>query len=105
MHHERIPDFLPQFVAVSAWNFSPEEFGREFQLTLVVHPPSGPVQTFEMVLEPSENFQRRAFMQFQFFEITHVGKWRFEIRIDNQHGADHIVEITHSPAAQGTHGA
>lgn len=85
------PDIVPQLVVVSVWDTPHDERQSPVALDLWIHPPSGPPIKYDMTLEASDSPRRRAFMILQYFEFTLPGDWRFEIKLNDQHKAEHVI--------------
>lgn len=97
LHVPGLPFVLPQLVAVSSWNLADDEIGNEYQLLLRVHDP-GQNEPVDFPLNTAAMRRRHRMMQtFIGFAFHSFGDIRFEVLIDGQHGANHIVSVHQVP--------
>lgn len=87
------PYQLPQLVAVCSWNTTPEDEGQDFQVSLIIHTPAG-----EELGRYASNFtasakRQRTFQMFQGLAFAEPGTFRFEIKLNETHAANHTIDI------------
>lgn len=100
VHSLGLPVLVPRMTAVSTWLVSPEEFGQDFQSTLVVHRPDGS-QFHEFKLNfTARSARHRLITNFERFPIDASGEWRFELQLDGAHAASHHMSVLSGEASR-----
>lgn len=98
-----IPCAIPQMVAISSWILQPEDENRDFQVGFEVVLP-GPEASQEKK-NFSLNFtakgsRQRAYFRFVGIPIDNAGNVVFNLLLNGEHKASHILTVRHSDEAE-----
>ncbi len=85
-------DIIGQFVAVSSWNKSPEDEGKDFQVIHRIHTSGGEPKDFSLNFR-MENPRQRLVLRIQGIPPVHPGILRIELLLNGLHFADHVVTV------------
>lgn len=83
---------VPHFVAVSCWNREPGDEDKDFQAILRIHAPNQEAKDFSMNFK-MERPRYRVSMRFQGMPKLEAGELKFELLLNGQHVAWHVVNI------------
>jgi hypothetical protein len=83
---------IAQFVAVACWNRMPADEGKDYQATLRIHSPGEESIDFPLNFQ-MERPRHRLTFRFQGLPAVRPGDLRFELLVNGQHTADHIVTV------------
>ena len=92
----QLPMLMGRLVATSSWSIPSEERGRDFQVTLRIHAPSGVVlkDAGDMAINFTANQSReRTHHDIRNFPIAEAGDWVFEILLNGEHKANHVLTV------------
>jgi hypothetical protein len=92
----RFPLIVPKCAAVSLWRKEPADEGRDFQCVLRVTLPDGQNHQSESNFRMT-NERQRIVTRLQGVPISMAGELRFELLLNGQHAASHLVIIEHQP--------
>ena len=98
------PLLIPQCVAMSLWREEPGDEDRDFQLVLRITTPSNTEHVMRTNFRMT-NARHRVTQRIQGLPIESEGQLRFEAILNDQHAAEHVVDIQRvdpvdSPAQQ-----
>ena len=91
-----LPARVPRPVAVSSWRVQPEEYGRDFQVTLKIHRPWEEKQPAYQEFAINFTAERERHRMHHFvvgLPIRQPGDLEFEVLLNGEHAARHIVTI------------
>ena len=82
------PTLLASLAIVAVWNAEPGDETRDFQASALIH--TEPAQRFDINFK-LEKPRARTIVQLQGLPIQAAGTVRFEMLLNGEHKADHIV--------------
>lgn len=91
-----LPLLIPKVCAVSLWRKEPDDEGRDLQSVLRITLPTGQTHQIESNFRMT-NARHRIINRIQGLPITVAGELRFELLINGQHAASHVVSIEAPP--------
>lgn len=99
----KLPLSWPQLVAASCWEILPEDTGKDFQATLRIRDPAGNIPEkpgdFAVNFAPEQKRHRvHHFLAGLTFDKP--GDWRFEILLNGEHQATHVVTVHEGEAGE-----
>ncbi len=88
-----LPVLVPDVNFISVWLLDESERENDFQITVIAHKPDGT----ELGPFP-QNFtatrkRQRMLAQLAFLPLDVAGDWRFELRLNGEHAANHVVSV------------
>lgn len=90
---EKFPVVL-KCAAVSLWHIALEDDGKDWQVTLKVTPPGEETKSFTTNFSVrSEKLRHRVIQRIEFLPVKEAGNLLFEILLNGEHAADHIVTV------------
>jgi hypothetical protein len=96
----QFPACVPSIVAVASWNADPGDSEHDFQASLVIHGPDGSSpERFDVNFTLRER-RARTILRLELFPIEQPGTLRFEILLNGEHRADHIITVSRKDSAQ-----
>jgi hypothetical protein len=101
----RFPLNIAKCVAVALWNKEPEDEGRDLQCALRITTPNGRTHQIDTNFRMT-NSRHRIINRIQGIPVLAPGDLRFELLLNGQHAASHVVAIEDRPpdeAADVTH--
>lgn len=97
---EGFPVLVPKCAAVSLWRVEPGDEGRDWQVMVRVTLPGQGPQDFTTNFQARPRSQRHRVMQrVHGLPLLQEGDLRFELLLNGQHAADHIVTVTREGGA------
>ena len=104
---EKPPDksvVLQEIYAVSAWNLDAKDFGEEFQVTMIVKPPTKGHQE-QRINFIGKSPRHRILQAILGINFSEPGVWEFEVCLNGVHAAKHFVEVREGAAPGNADGA
>lgn len=98
LHPRRFPAYVPKVAILSEWEFSEDELGKDFQLTIVINRP----KPLERIPESKERFEHnfsgqvgigRLFPTFTNVPFEVPGKHVFKLLLNGKHVAEHHIFV------------
>lgn len=88
----KLPAIIPECVAISLWRVEPGDAQRDQQLLLRITSPGGSTN------EVRSNFRlttprHRVLQRIQGLPVDQEGQIRFELILNGQHAAEHVVDV------------
>jgi hypothetical protein len=99
----RLPLVIPELVAVSSWTIESDEMGQDFQVRLGIRLP-GPQESPSFHIFPvnftAHHRRHRAYHFVKGLRVEHAGDMVFEIFINEQLVASHVVWVRASDESE-----
>lgn len=96
----RFPAVIPKLVAVSSWRVSPEEIGRDFQVTLEIQLPgqqSLPSDVGDLTVNfTAQSTGHRIYHTVKALSINAAGDAIFRILMNGKHVASRVIALRES---------
>ncbi len=93
MRFSKFPSVFPQLVAVSSWNAEPGDADRDFQVGVrVIGAGADPINFQRNMRIPGR--RARVLLYFQGIPVKAPGELVFELLLDGQHKASHLIDVT-----------
>lgn len=86
------PSIVPKCCAVVLWHKQPDDEGRDFQCVFRVTQPTGVTNQLETNFRMT-NARHRLITRMQGLPILGPGELRFEVLLNGEHVASHIVTV------------
>lgn len=96
----QFPALIPECVAFSLWRAEPGDADRDHQLVLRITSPGGvsnEIRSSYRLTTP----RHRVLQRIQGLPVEKDGRIRFELILNGQHAAEHVVDVQRGPAAEG----
>ncbi len=97
-----LPLRISRLIATSCWNISPEEQGRDYQVSLRILQPNGEI--LEGAEDIAINFtaegnRQRIHHELRGVSVPEAGDWVFEILLNGEHKAKHVLTVREQDAS------
>lgn len=89
-----LPAILPQMVAVALFMMDDDEIGRDFQITVRIHPPSGASPPDARMNFTAGSARHRITLRLQGLAFGEIGPWRVELLLNGDHSASHTIQVS-----------
>ena len=99
----RLPLVIPELVAVSSWRIASDEMGGDFQVVLNIRLPGGQGSPDLQILPvnfTADHLRHRAYHFVKGLRVEHAGDMVFEIFINGQLVASHVVWVRASDESE-----
>lgn len=96
LEHFRIPEFptvLPKCAAFSLWRKEPGDEDRDWQALLEITLPDGSTPQFSLNFRFTASPRHRLTQRFLGLPLRREGELRFELRLNGEHVAEHLVTV------------
>ena len=88
----KFPSNIPNCVAISLWRKDPREADEEMQVMLNITLPDGKAHKFPINFQ-MKNRRHRIIQRMEGLPIPKEGEIRFEVSLNGEHAATHIVDV------------
>ena len=100
VHPQQLPARIEQCVAVSTWRLGADDTGTDALITLRITRPGGEAQDLSSTVRFPEGSARHRLMQrIQGLSLNSSGNLHFELLLNGQHSAQHLVTVLAPEAA------
>lgn len=95
LHISDFPAIFPSCVATTLWCREEGDENEDFQGRLVITTPSGEIKNIRLNFRVTAA-RHRLFHRVEGIPLTEAGILRFELILNEEHAAGHIVDVHHS---------
>ena len=92
-HLDRFPAAIPQVVVTSAWNREPLDEDVDYQVQLRIYAPGEESHREFTTNIRIETDRHRVLQRIVNLQVSQPGELKFEVLINGQHAASHVVTI------------
>lgn len=95
---ERFPFAIQSCVAVSLWRREPDDADRDWQVILRIRTPGDEPRDFTSNFTFAQSLRHRVTQRFLGLPVQREGDLVFELLINGQHAAEHVVTVMRAEA-------